>query len=134
MKKSGTPIFAGPGVASAKLGLVGAGLPSEFVSFGTGAVKVTSFGVVVLTHPRVEVEVQAFAEPVRAFDWFAGRACLPCFGAGVAVAVAVGALVVVSVGAGALVPVLAGVGESVGASVGVSVGACVGVSVGAAVG
>ena len=36
MKKFGTPIFAGPGTASAKLGFERAGLPSPFVSFGVG--------------------------------------------------------------------------------------------------
>ena len=34
MKKFGTPIGAGPTVASEKLGLVGAGAPVEVVSFG----------------------------------------------------------------------------------------------------
>jgi hypothetical protein len=34
MKKFGTPIGAGPGVASAKLGFVGAGAPFDWVSCG----------------------------------------------------------------------------------------------------
>ena len=34
MKKFGTPIASGPGVASEKLGFVGAGAPVGVVSFG----------------------------------------------------------------------------------------------------
>ena len=34
MKKFGTPIGAGPGVESAKVGFEGAGAPVEVVSFG----------------------------------------------------------------------------------------------------
>ncbi len=59
MKKFGTPIFAGPGVASEKLGFEGAGLPSTFVSFGTWTVGVSDFGSSTLTHPEAEVEVEA---------------------------------------------------------------------------
>src|SRR4051794_27124270 len=82
MKKSGMPTFAGPGVASEKLGLVGAGLPLEFVSFGTRTAAGFGAGVETFTHPRLEVEVEALpvsfsthtrAEPVFGFATFAAR-------------------------------------------------------------
>ncbi len=46
MKKFGTPIGAGPGIASEKVGFVGAGEPSAFVVAGVGAAGVVGVGSV----------------------------------------------------------------------------------------
>jgi hypothetical protein len=44
MKKFGTPIGAGPGIASEKVGFDGAGEPSAFVVAGVGAAGVVGVG------------------------------------------------------------------------------------------
>src|SRR3954447_18360852 len=67
MKKFGTPMRAGPGVASAKVGFVRADAPVEVVSFGAGTLtsalcsfaRSLIFGPCVL-HSRPEVEVEHF--------------------------------------------------------------------------
>src|SRR3954462_15370335 len=66
MKKFGTPMWAGPGVASEKLGLVGAGEPSGLLSAGAGGIAASFVGAVEsLAHSRPEVEVELPAGPVR---------------------------------------------------------------------
>ena len=138
MKKSGTPTLAGPGIATERVGLVAAGLPFEFVSFGTCTAVRFGFGVSAFTHPRVEVEVEAlrvsFSMQTRAGR--AGFFGAGLFGAGVEVAVAVpvGAGVAVEVSTGVCVGVCVCVGVWSGACVAVSVGAAVAVSVGACIG
>src|SRR3954451_18597001 len=71
MKKFGTPIRAGPGMASEKVGFEGAGEPSGLLSFGAGTTVGGSVvgGAVEQSRPEVEVEglplLQARVEPVR---------------------------------------------------------------------
>src|SRR4051794_34629245 len=66
MKKFGTPIRAGPGVESEKVGFVGAGEPSWLVSAGAGAGVVAGvlFPVVwCLSRPEVESECLTLPVP-----------------------------------------------------------------------
>ena len=70
MKKFGTPIAAGPGVASETVGLLGAGVPFErvrgragrgVVFFGAGGASTRwSPRSLSESHPEVEVEVLSF--------------------------------------------------------------------------
>jgi hypothetical protein len=164
MKKFGTPIGAGPGVASEKVGFDAAGEPSEFVWTGAGADGVAGAGsecvgfddLVFFPQPRPEVEPeeQPFeVEPAPA-SWlpFAGEwaepPVLPCLCVpGVAVAPGVAVELGVDVAEGVSVGVLVGsavtvvwtgggYGEAAAVCVaaGVEVGACVGASVGTVVG
>src|SRR3954471_10026406 len=97
MKKSGTPTFDGPGVASEKLGLVGAGLPSSWVSVGTGTTVAAGLSGSGLGHSRVEGDPEETprSPPGQMRGWrvfgLARRAARLWRGVGVAVAVAVGA-------------------------------------------
>src|SRR3954453_305190 len=67
MKKFGTPIRAGPGVASEKVGFVGAGEPSVLFRRGVGTTTggdfgVAGFGATEQFRPEVEVECPAFPQ------------------------------------------------------------------------
>src|SRR4051794_11236465 len=150
MKKFGTPTRAAPGVASEKLGFVGAGVPFEFVSFGAG----TNVGLCVFSpaawHSLAEVESEPVTtrsphlttEPVPecAFAFlrfFFGAGVAVAVGVAVPVAVAVGSAFAVAVGVAVATVVFTGEGAglgvavSVAAAVGAAVGACVGAEVGA---
>jgi hypothetical protein len=157
MKKFGTPIGAGPGVESEKVGFDGAGEPSAFVVGGVGAAGVLGAGSVcagfdVFPHPRSELEAEPqpfLIDPVpREVLPFAGEWAEPCeCEPGVAVAPGVAVEPGVEVAAGASDGVLVGSagtvvwtgegygeGSAVCVAAGVDVGASVGVSVGAVVG
>ncbi|MEA2282979.1 MAG: hypothetical protein QOK21_3586 [Solirubrobacteraceae bacterium] len=121
MKKFGTPIGAGPGVASEKVGFDGAGEPSEFVWTGAGAPGVAEAGSdcagwddFLQPRPEVEVEEQLFdVEPAPASrlpfarEWAEPRVlpglCVPGVAVAPGVAVELGVEVADGVPAGELV-------------------------------
>jgi hypothetical protein len=153
MKKLGTPMRAGPGVASEKLGFVGAGDPSGCVRTGAGTGAAGVVGAALSDLPEPEVEVECLTVPVpptsplpvlalpRLTRWWDGVEL------GVVVGVAVGVRPGVAVPAGAVgvvagspVGVLVGSGATVvftgdgkGEGFAVCVGAAVAEDVGAAV-
>src|SRR5689334_14488440 len=120
MKKFGTPIGAGPGVESEKVGFDGAGEPSAFVVAGVGAAGSVCAGSVwagfdacfLQSRPEVEVEPQPFlTDPVPrevlpfAWEWAVPFACDPGVAVAPGVAVEVGVEVAVGVWEGVPVAV-----------------------------
>src|SRR3954451_2645735 len=138
MKKFGTPTRAAPTVASEKLGLVGAGDPSEWVRTGAWT---TGTGLCVSSraaaHSLAEVESEPEMTrsphltilPAPEFELALRRFFLES-GVAVAVGVAVAGGSTVAVAVGVATVVLVGVGVAV--SAGVAVGVCAGVCVGSA--
>jgi hypothetical protein len=122
MKKFGTPIGAGPGVDSEKVGFDGAGEPSEFVWTGAGAAGVVGTGSAgdgfddfLQSLPEVEVEEQLFeVDPAPASrlpfagEWAEPRVLPGLRGAGVAVEPGVAVELGVEVAKGVAVGVLVG--------------------------
>src|SRR5438046_2335082 len=115
MKKFGTPIGTGPGVASEKVGFDGAGDPFGLVSFGTGLVVATGFESAVsglAPHPEPEVEIEHGLSFAEADSVFAERECF--FVAGFVAASLPGAAVGAGEAAGVLSP--CGAAEALGAA------------------
>src|SRR3954447_15503111 len=138
MKKFGTPTRAAPTVASEKLGLVGAGDPSEWVRTGawtTGTGLCVSSRAAAHSLAEVESEPEMTRSPhltillAPEFELALRRFFLES-GVAVAVGVAVAGGSTVAVAVGVATVVLVGVGVAV--SAGVAVGVCAGVCVGSA--